>query len=95
MPIALFFASPEFVAIIPFGVFGALLVFVAIELGKHSLKTDSYIITGIIAILALATNMTIAFIVGMISAYVLTKIRKGPQESKKVGRQGRDDKDVY
>lgn len=73
LPFALFFASPEFVAIIPFGVFGALLVFVAIELGKHSLKTDSYIVTGIIAILALIINMTIAFIAGMILVYVLKK----------------------
>jgi len=78
IPIALFFASPEFIAIIPFGVFGALLVFVAIELGKHGLKTDSYIVTGIMAILALVTNMTIAFIVGMMLAYVLTKIRRCP-----------------
>ena len=69
LPIALFFASPEFVAVIPYGVFGALLVFVAIELGRHGLKTDSYIVTGIIAILALLTNITIAFIVGMVLAY--------------------------
>jgi MFS superfamily sulfate permease-like transporter len=81
LPVALFFASPEFVAIIPYGVFGALLVFVAIELGKHGLKTDSYVLTGIIAILALLTNMTIAFIVGMIFAYLLIMIRKRPQSS--------------
>lgn len=81
LPIALFFASPEFVAIIPIGVFGALLVFVAIELGKHGLKTDSYVITGIIAILALLTNMTIAFIVGMILAYLLIMMRKRPHSS--------------
>jgi len=84
LPIALFFASPEFVAIIPFGVFGALLVFVAIELGKHGLKTDSYVVTGTIAILALIFNITIALIAGMILAYVLTKIRKRPQGSKNV-----------
>jgi len=78
LPIALFFASPEFVAIIPLGVFGALLVFVAIELGKHSLKTDSYIVTITIAILALIINMTVAFIVGMVLAYSLTKITKNP-----------------
>ncbi|MCL0053005.1 putative sulfate/molybdate transporter [Dehalococcoidales bacterium] len=75
LPIALFFASPEFVKIIPFGAFGALLVFVAIELGKVGLKTDSYIVTGTIAILALITNMAIAFITGMVLAYVLTKIQ--------------------
>jgi len=79
LPVALFFASPEFVAIIPFGVFGALLVFVAIELGKHSVKTDSYLITGIIAILALVINMTVAFIVGMIFAYIWTKMGRRPK----------------
>ena len=79
LPVALFFASPEFVAIIPFGVFGALLVFVAIELGKHSVKTDSYLITGIIAILALVINMTVAFIVGIIFAYILTKMGRRPK----------------
>jgi len=76
LPIALFFASPEFVAIIPLGVFGALLVFIAIELGKHSLKTNSYIVTITIAILSLIFNMTIAFIVGIVLAYSLAKINK-------------------
>ena len=76
LPIALFFASPEFVAIIPLGVFGALLVFVAIELGKHSFKTSSYVVTITIAILALITNMAVAFIVGMVLAYSLAKITK-------------------
>ena len=60
---------PEFVVIISLGVFGALLVFVAIELGKHSLKTNSYIVTIIITLLALIINMTIAFIIEMILAY--------------------------
>lgn len=78
LPIALFFASPDFVAIIPLGVFGALLVFVAIELGKYSLKTNSYIVTITIAILALLTNMTIAFIVGIVLAYSLVRITKRP-----------------
>jgi len=87
LPIALFFASSEFVAIIPFGVFGALLIFVAIELGKHGLKTDSYIVTVIIAILALITNMVIAFIVGMILVYLLKKISKHPQRSENLGNE--------
>lgn len=78
LPIALFFASSEFVAIIPFGVFGALLVFVVIELGTHSLKTDSYIVTVVIGVLALILNMTVAFIVGMVLAYAI-KMRKRPQ----------------
>jgi len=84
LPIALFFAGPGFIAIIPLGVFGALLVFIAIELGKHSLKTDSYIVTGIIATLALMINITIAFAVGMILAYILKTISKRQKESKNV-----------
>ena len=76
LPIALFFASPEFVAIIPLGVFGALLVFVAFELGKHSFKTSSYIVTITITILSLIFNITIAFIVGIVLAYSLAKITK-------------------
>ncbi len=74
IPIALFFASPEFVAIIPLGIFGALLIFIAIELGKHSFKTDSYIVTGVTAVLSLITNITVAFIVGMILAFILKKV---------------------
>jgi len=78
IPIALFFANPEFGVIIPIGVFGALLVFVAVELGKHSLKTNSFIVIITITILALIFNMTIAFIVGMVLAYSLVKINKCP-----------------
>lgn len=68
---AVAFAPPEVLTLIPFGVFGALLVFVALELGKHSVKTESYLVTGTIAVLTLAIGLTVAFIVGMILAYVL------------------------
>ncbi len=66
---AIVFAPPEVLTLIPLGVFGALLVFVAIELGKHSAKTESYLVTAAVAILTLVINLTIAFIVGMILAY--------------------------
>lgn len=76
LPIALFLASPEFVAIVPLGVFGALLIFAAIELGKNSLKTDSYITTGAIALLALLVNMTVAFIAGMLFVWLSGRIQQ-------------------
>ena len=76
---AVAFAPPEVLTLIPFGVFGALLVFVAIELGKHSIKTESYLVTGIIAVLTLALGLTVAFIIGMILAYILERWK---------GRQG-------
>lgn len=71
LPIALFCASPGFLALIPYGVIGALLVFVAVELGKHSLKTDSAIITLLTGILSLIFNITIAFITGIFLAGLL------------------------
>jgi MFS superfamily sulfate permease-like transporter len=70
---AVAFAPPEVLTLIPFGVFGALLVFVALELGKHSAKTDSYLVTAVIAVLTLVIGLTVAFIVGMVLAYLLER----------------------
>ena len=74
--LALFFTSPQVLSIIAVGALGALLVFVGLEMARHSLKTDSILITGIIGILALITSMTLAFISGMILAYLMVWIGK-------------------
>lgn len=74
LPVALFFASPEFVQIIPQGIYGGLLIFIAVELAKHGLKTDSYVVTLIIAVLAFTTNITVGFVVGLILAYFFNEI---------------------
>lgn len=68
---ALFFASPENLGLIPIGIFGGLLVFAAIELGKNGLKTDSILLTAVIAILALFVNITLGFVVGLILAWAM------------------------
>lgn len=68
---AFFFASPQSLALIPLGVFGGLLIFAAVELAKHSVKTDSYLVTGAIAALTILANITVAFVVGLALAYVL------------------------
>ena len=73
--LALFFTSPQVLSIVAVGVLGALLVFVGIEMGRHSLKTDSFVITGIIGLLALFFSMTVAFIAGMVLVYVFGKFR--------------------
>ena len=73
---ALFFASPEILTLISSGFYGALLVFVAIELGRHGLKTDSYLVTFLIAVLALVSGMTVAFLVGLAAAYLLPWLEK-------------------
>jgi MFS superfamily sulfate permease-like transporter len=67
--LALLFASSDMLALFPTGIFGALLVFVAIELGRHSLKTDSYLVSGIMVILAFFAGMAVAFVAGIILAY--------------------------
>ncbi|HDS63572.1 MAG TPA: sulfate transporter, partial [Methanofollis liminatans] len=68
---AFFFASSQSLALIPLGVFGGLLIFAAVELAKHSAKTDSYLVTGAIAALTILANITVAFVVGLALAYVL------------------------
>jgi ABC-type Mn2+/Zn2+ transport system permease subunit len=45
-------------------------------MSRHSLRTDSLVITGIIGILALVSSMTIAFIVGMVFACSVEWIKK-------------------
>jgi MFS superfamily sulfate permease-like transporter len=74
--LALFFTSPQVLAIIAVGVLGALLVFVGIEMARYGTRTNSLVVTGIIAILALLFSMTIAFIIGMVLAYLEGWIRK-------------------
>jgi hypothetical protein len=75
--LALFFTSPQVLSIIAVGVLGALLVFVGIEMGRHSLKSDAVVVTIIIGVLALVSSITLAFIVGMIIAYLLGWLGKG------------------
>lgn len=69
--LALFFTSPQVLSLIAVGVLGALLVFVGIEMGRHSLKTDSLTVTVVIGFLALVSSITLAFIAGMALAYLL------------------------
>jgi len=76
--LALFFTSPQVLSIIAVGVLGALLVFVGIEMGRHSLKSDSLVVTLVIGVVALVSSMTVAFITGMILAYLLRWLGKKP-----------------
>jgi len=76
--LALFFTSPQVLSIIAIGVLGALLVFVGIEMIRHSIKTDSLVITIFIGILAVVSSMTVAFIIGMIAAYLLGWLGRKP-----------------
>lgn len=81
---AILFGSREFLELITVGLFGALLVFVAVELGRFGMKTDSYLVTGVIALFALAGQITTGFLVGMIVVYLMRRARRAdnalPQE---------------
>ena len=66
--VALFFASPEALALLPIGIFGALLLFVALELARCGLRTDAPFVTGSMALLALLTNVGVAFLFGIVVA---------------------------
>jgi MFS superfamily sulfate permease-like transporter len=73
---ALLFASTAWLSIISPGFYAALLLFVAIELARHGLKTNSYPVTLVTAILSLLVSMTVAFIAGMILAYGIPALMK-------------------
>ena len=72
--IALFFASADILTLISVGFFGALLVFVALEMCRHSVKTTSFPITILVGVLALLVSMTVAFVIGIVAAYVMRRM---------------------
>ena len=74
--LALLFASPDVLSLVSGGFYAALLVFVAIELGRHGIKTDSYLVTGLIAVLSVLVNMTAAFAAGICLAYGIRYVKK-------------------
>jgi hypothetical protein len=57
--------------------FGALLVFVGIELALHGIKTDDRLVSGSMAIIALIGGMTLAFVLGLVLAAI--RRRMSPQ----------------
>jgi hypothetical protein len=52
-------------------------------MARYSFRTDSLAITGIIGILAILSSMTIAFIVGLVLAYLWTWIQKRREQNKR------------
>lgn len=87
--LALFFAGPSMVSLISVGVYGALLVFVALELAKHAWKTESIAVTITIGILSLVFSMTVAFFIGMALAYLLLYIEKSNRPSTRIEQKER------
>jgi len=69
LSVGLFWASREVLTLIPAGIFGALLLYTSLELGRHSLKRDSWFVAVVMGGIALASSMTVAFAAGLALAY--------------------------
>jgi len=70
--IALFFASPDLVKLIPYGALGALLLFSGIELIKSAVKTNNAYYTIITGVAALFFGITTAFGLMLFSYWILS-----------------------
>ncbi len=64
--LALISGSPDTLAFFPVAILGALLVFIAFELGLAGSKTDVWSVTLVTAIVSLLTNIGMGFLVGFI-----------------------------
>ncbi len=80
---ALFFTSPAWLALLSPGFFAALLLFVAIELGRYGLKSNSLIVTLLIGVLSLIISITVAFFVGIMLAWLLEQRKKKSKSEKR------------
>lgn len=68
--------SPDTLSAIPQGVFGALLLAVSLEMIKHGIRTDNWVVTGVMAVIAIPAGIAFAFIAGLILSFLSTYITK-------------------
>jgi MFS superfamily sulfate permease-like transporter len=61
----------NFSSALPVGMFGVLLVVVAIELAKHGLKTENLLVSGLIAVISLPFGLALGFGAGLVLAWAL------------------------
>ncbi|MDD1723855.1 MAG: putative sulfate/molybdate transporter [Methanospirillum sp.] len=69
--------TPDIMKNLPEGMFGVLLLVVAIELASHGIKTKNRFVTAVIALLAIPAGLAVAFGAGLITAWILM-YRKDP-----------------
>jgi len=75
------FASADILTLISVGFFGALLLFVALEMGRHSVKTASLPLTILVGVIALLVSMTAAFVIGIVVAFVMQRVGASRKDS--------------
>ncbi|WP_338741998.1 putative sulfate/molybdate transporter [Haloplanus salilacus] len=64
------------VAAFPMAVLGVVLALVAVELGRAGLDTDDPLLTGVVGVVALLTNVGAAFVVGVVGYHALARLRR-------------------
>ncbi|WP_135826070.1 putative sulfate/molybdate transporter [Halorussus ruber] len=69
-------AAAEVVAAFPMAVLGVILALVAVELGRASLDTDALGLTVGVGVLGVATNVGVAFAVGIAASVAMEWVRK-------------------
>ncbi len=71
--IAVFASSEGAVALFPTGLLAALLLVVALEMARAGLRTDAPVPTVVVALVSVATSLTVGFIVGWIVLLALAR----------------------
>jgi MFS superfamily sulfate permease-like transporter len=66
----------DVVAAFPMAVLGVVLALVAVELGRAGVDTDDPLLTGAVGVVALLTNVGVAFVVGVVGYHVLARLRR-------------------
>jgi len=75
--LALFAGSPEFLDFFPLALLGALLIFIAFELGLAGSKTENWPITIFTAVLSFVINLGVGFLAGSALYFLIKKWKEG------------------
>ncbi|MGE5465374.1 MAG: hypothetical protein ACM3PB_00580, partial [Betaproteobacteria bacterium] len=61
-----FVATSDMLKIIPGGILGVLLLFAGLEMLRYAIKTDHYVITGVMGVVTLLVDPTIGLAAGIV-----------------------------
>jgi len=70
-----FVATSAMLTIIPYGILGVLLLFAGLEMLRYAIKTDHYVITGIMGVVTLLVDPTVGLATGIV-LYLLLRAGK-------------------
>jgi len=74
--IAMICTDPEIIASLPKGMFGILLIAVAIELARHGIRTGSPAVTVLTGLISIPFGLTAGFFAGLLAAWAVNNKKK-------------------